>query len=736
MFTATNSGTNHCPEGLISRRTELMESEALFRATFENAAVGIAHVAPDGSFLRVNNRLCEIIGYPAGELVTKTFQEITHPEDREANLAHLQRALDGEVDCYSMEKRYLRKDGSVTWARLTVGCVRDADRTLEYFVSVVEDISERKRAELALRESRQDLEHAQALARTGSWRLDVGRGEITMSGELRRLFGEMKGPPTYKKFLAATHPGDRERIGRNWKAALKGAPYDIECRLIVGGKTTWVHVRAELQFDGRGRLLSTFGTVQDISDKKEAEEQLRESEERLRLSNEAAGIGTFTTDLESGLIQNSPELAAMLGVSKVTVTIEEAFARVHRDDVARVHAQYEAALRGEGAGKFKVDFRFVRPGGEIRWFTRAGRVDFRDGPAGRIPFRVVGACVDSTERMKAEEAVRASEERFRGIFEYAATGIAILDLEGRFESCNPAYSAMVGYTEEELRGLNFREVLHPDDREFNLAENRRLLAQEIPSFGISNRLVRKDGTVIWRYKHVSLLRNAAGTPARIISLVTDMTERKRHEEHITLLMREVNHRSKNMLAVVQSIARQTAATKPEEFVERFEERIRALAASQDLLIKNDWRGVGLDELVRLQLAHFNDLIGKRIDLRGPSLVISAPAAQTIGLVMHELATNAGKYGALSTGDGRVDIEWSVKCVAAGKETFLMCWRECGGPPVRAPSKQGFGSTVISRMAVESLDAHVELGFPATGFSWQLECPAVEVMEGNSSTSSA
>jgi PAS domain-containing protein len=194
---------------------------------------------------------------------------------------------------YSMEKRYLRKDGSVIWARLTVGCVRMADRRLDHLVSVIEDISDQKRAEAALHKGRQDLEHAQALARTGSWRFDAGRGEITMSGELRRLFGDIRGPPTYKKFLAATHPCDRERVWRNWKAALRGACYDTECRLIVGGKTTWVHVRAELEFDSHGKLLSTFGTVQDISDKKAAEEQLRDSEERLRVSNAAAGNRYF-----------------------------------------------------------------------------------------------------------------------------------------------------------------------------------------------------------------------------------------------------------------------------------------------------------------------------------------------------------------------------------------------------------------------------------------------------------
>ncbi len=591
-------------DALSSGSTELRESEALFRATFENAAVGIAHVAPDGSLLRVNSRLCDILGYPAGELVTKTFQELTHPDDCEANLAQLKRALDAEVDRYSMEKRYLRKGGSVTWARLTVGCVRNADRTLEYLVSVVEDISEQKRAEMALGESREDLERAQALARIGSWRLDVGCGKITMSGELRRLFGDMKGLSTYKNFLAAAHPGDRKRIGRDWKAALKGAPFDIECRLILGGKTTWIQVRAELQFDSQGRLRSTFGTVQDISDKKEAEEQLRESEERLRLSNQAAGIGTFTADFEAGRAYYSPELAAMLGAPSVrTAKIEEAFARVHGDDVQHVRAQYNAALNGNGSGLLKVDFRIVRPDGEIRWMTWAGRVEFRERPSGRIPFRVSGACVD-------------------------------------------------------------------------------------------------------------------------------ITERKRQEDQIRLLMREVNHRSKNMLTLVQAIARQTLTANPDDFLDRFAKRIEALSEGQDLLVKNAWKGADLNELVKSQLAHFEDLIGTRIKFHGPALFVSASAAQAIGMALHELATNAGKHGALANGDGRVVVEWCLERSGAG-ESFVMTWREQGGHRVVVPAKRGFGSTVICEMAEMSLGAKVELHFRTAGVVWLLSCAAGEIlMDGN------
>ncbi len=202
-----------------------------------------------------------------------------------------------------------------------------------------------------------------------------------------------------------------------------------------------------------------------------------------------------------------------------------------------------------------------------------------------------------------------------------------------------------------------------------------------------------------------------------------------------MLLHEVNHRSKNMLTVVQAIARQTAAANPDGFVARFGERIQALSKAQDLLVENEWNGVDIAELVRSQLAHFKDLIGARIELKGPSLFISASAAQTIGMALHELSTNAGKYGALSNADGRLEIGWGLERAEGEEETFAMYWREQGGPPIASPAKPGFGSTVIQRLARESLDAQVALEFLVTGLSWRLQCRAVEIMEGNRYNSS-
>jgi two-component sensor histidine kinase len=188
-------------------------------------------------------------------------------------------------------------------------------------------------------------------------------------------------------------------------------------------------------------------------------------------------------------------------------------------------------------------------------------------------------------------------------------------------------------------------------------------------------------------------------------------------------MSEINHRAKNLLSVVDAIAHQTATRTPEDFIERFSERIQSLSANQDLLIRNKWQGVEIESLVRAQLAPFADLIGTRIVMSGPKLRLNAASAQAIGLALHELATNAGKYGALSANAGRVDIGWGTD-----SDIFTMSWTEREGPPVSAPQRRGFGTVVIEGMAERSLCGTVDLDYAASGLTWRLTCPAANGLE--------
>jgi PAS domain S-box-containing protein len=680
-----------------------------------------------------NRTLYDLWGVPQGEPVTcSTFAAGVHPEDWATVKAAMELSLDpGGTHHYECEFRIVsRDDGTVRWV-FSDGEVTFDGETPARRVGIVQDITARKRIEESLRQSEERFRGIFEYAGTGIAITSLEGQFQSCNPAYSAILGYTEDEFRKLKFLNVVHPEDREANleGGHRLRAQEIPSFEIVTRYVAkGGKTVWVHKRVSLLRDAAGKPTGYIALVTDMTERKQAEAALRESEQRLRFALNNAHAAAWQWNILTGEQVWSPESYDLHGRDPKLgqPRYEDWLLCVHPDDRApTVKAAFDAAEKR--TPEYRTEYRVLLPSGEVRWLAAQGKVDYA---ADGTPVRVSGLNIDITERKQAEEALRASEERFHGIFKYAGTGIGITSLEGGFESCNPAFTAMLGYTEDELRGVNFRNLLHPDDRELNVAENRRLLAQEIPSFEIVNRYVRKDGKSIWAHKRVSLLRDAAGRPTNIIVLVTDITERKRYEEQIRLLLREVNHRAKNMLALVQAVARQTVATRPDDFIARFGERIQALAAAQDLLVKSEWKGVDLGELVRSQLAHFKDLAGTRIALKGPPLLISASAAQTIGMALHELATNAGKYGALTTGDGRVEVEWSLDRAGAGGETFAISWRESSGPPVAAPSKQGFGSTVICNLAESSLCAKVELNFAATGVTWRLQCPAAEVVDGS------
>jgi len=273
----------------------------------------------------------------------------------------------------------------------------------------------------------------------------------------------------------------------------------------------------------------------------------------------------------------------------------------------------------------------------------------------------------------------------------------------------------------------FTKRVHPDDLTRVQANLEAALDPVDPRRSATEfRLRRGNGQVRWVESNGLAYFEGAGPGRRAVSYVgtlADITERKEREEKEYLLMREVNHRAKNMLSVVDSIAHQTAAKNPNDFVERFSERIQALSANQDLLVRNEWKGVEIEDLVHAQLAHFTDLIGSRIAVRGPKLHLNAASAQAIGLALHELATNAGKYGALSTDAGHVDIRWLTD-----GNTLTMSWTELDGPLVSAPSRRGFGTIVMDSMAERSVGGTVDLDYASSGLTWRLTCPAATVLE--------
>jgi two-component sensor histidine kinase len=200
-------------------------------------------------------------------------------------------------------------------------------------------------------------------------------------------------------------------------------------------------------------------------------------------------------------------------------------------------------------------------------------------------------------------------------------------------------------------------------------------------------------------------------------IMRDISARKKAEEHVRLVMRELSHRTKNLLAVVQTMAWQTGRTSIDlnDFEQRFTRRVDALARSHELLVKSGWHGAALGELVRTQLTPFLDA-DARLAVEGPRLVLNPEAAQNIGLALHELATNASKYGALSCPDGKIEVSFSV-LADRGADRLRLRWREIGGPEVMTPTRTGFGHTVIKKIMAHYGD--VAIDFRPEGLVWQL-----------------
>jgi len=341
----------------------------------------------------------------------------------------------------------------------------------------------------------------------------------------------------------------------------------------------------------------------------------------------------------------------------------------------------------------------------------------------------------AVERTRDRQALQASKDRLQSALDAARLGSWRYDPSHRVFSWDARSKEIFGVPEDGATIEEFMNWVHPDDVEKVWAAYHRALDPSQPERSPTQfRLQRGNGKVSWVETQGLAYLEGAGRERQVVSFigtVQDITERKEREERERLLMREINHRAKNMLSLVHAIARQTAACEPPDFIGRFAERIQALAANQNLLIRNEWHGVDVKDLVRAQLAHFADLVGSRIAAHGPKLPLNPAAAQAIGLAMHELATNAGKYGALSTERGRVDIGW-----ATGGDTFSMSWTERDGPPVSAPKQRGFGTMVIEGMAKQSVDGAVELEYAPLGLTWRLTCPAANALERRREPSSA
>lgn len=330
------------------------------------------------------------------------------------------------------------------------------------------------------------------------------------------------------------------------------------------------------------------------------------------------------------------------------------------------------------------------------------------------------------ERVLARtRALSEVTEHFRLLFENAPVAMLMVDHEGWIRQVNASAETLFHYRKDELIGQQVGNLLPEEVRPrharlraaYHSAPTARPMGEGRELFGR-----RKDGENI--PVEIGLNPMFAGDKTFVVASIVDIAARRRSEQRMQLIMRELTHRSKNLLAVIQAIAREAAASSSdvETFHRTFAERLRGLASSHDILVARNWEGAPLGDLVRSQLAFLGQGDTARIEIEGDSMMLAPEAAQNLGLALHELATNAVKHGALSAPSGKVRIAWEVTEDADHEPRLVLAWRESGGAPVEPPRHKGFGHVVLEDVVPGMLGGTAALAFAPEGINWTLDVP--------------
>lgn len=368
---------------------------------------------------------------------------------------------------------------------------------------------------------------------------------------------------------------------------------------------------------------------------------------------------------------------------------------------------------------------------EMSWHRQDGsavQVSVRCSPIYDPSGAIVGGSTivrDITERQRVARRLPESERRLAAIIEQTSVGVAQTDLDGRFELVNPRLCQIVGRSADELRTLRMQDLVRPEDRAESDAKFQALVAGG-PPFNMEKSYIRPDGSTVWVSKYVSLIYRDDGRPDKAVAVILDISRRKLEAEHRELLLHELNHRVKNSLATVQAIALRTSASATDlaSFREAFMSRLLALSATHDLLARESWRGVELRSLVEMELTPYSEAGRQSPHIAGDAVQLNPRTAVALSLALHELATNAGKYGALATADGRVDVRWTAFS-RADQPWLELVWSESGGPPVEPPTRRGFGSRLIAEGIKHELGGDASLDFPVTGVVCRMTIPLAD-----------
>lgn len=451
------------------------------------------------------------------------------------------------------------------------------------------------------------------------------------------------------------------------------------------------------------------------------------------------GVGSYTWWIEDDTLEWSAGLLALYGRTSPPENIAEFVELIHPEDRPRIHEELESVLASDR--DYQSEFRILLPNGQERTVLDHGVV-LRD-TTGK-PVAVKGLETGTTfagrlgrPQSADNDAFRALEMRItrtdavlKAVFDAAPVGLGVWDRDFRFVHINRKLAEMNGLPAEAHIGRTVQELLPDLDDPAGIHE----IWTQILETGEPKSDIEVSGTTPanpgmtrhWREQFFPV-RSPDGVIG-VAAIAEDVTESKRANQQIDTLLGELNHRSKNMLTLISAIARQTARSHPDDFLKHFQDRLSAMAAAQDLLLTGSTGVVDMEELMRSQLRPVIEAAEARVSLAGDGqITIPASKAQTLALALHELATNAMKYGSLSEKDGELAVSWNL----APDGTVTVEWKERLGPIVAQPKTKGFGTKLIETMVPSLIDGNAVTNYDPEGLSWTLTFSADPTIQSHS-----
>lgn len=771
-------GDGEAPAGMLAmirpentRNRLPSKAEVDFKAIFTAAAVGLSELTPDGRFLSVNDHLCHLFGYSRDQLLRMTANDVTHPADLALSIAAYE-SVGATGEPASFDKRYIRADGREIWANSSLTRIADPAGASYRLLAVTVDLTARQRAEATLRESEARFRSLVSQATIGILEADAQGHCIYVNDSYCQMLGrdrpELLGMPIMDFAFSLNLPRNKQAF----TDFTRSGPVVQEKRLVrKDGGTLWVLNSLTPILGPHGETEGAMLTCVDITARRHAEAALAAELTSMTRLHEMSMVLTGSQDLPVLLdtilhsvmeLQHAPmgevrlrddrtgrlQVVAQRGIAlqapaggDADLAWNDAAAaalrlgsRIIIEDVetSQQHAPLRSTAAHNGFQAAQATPLFDRAGmplGVLSTFFRLPhRPSHRDM---RLTDLYARQAAEIVAGKLADQALRESEERLRFALDAVHMGTWSWDVLREVPTYDTRAREILGLAPDcQLLAGPLRRHIHPEDHERLREVMSRVFDPSGPGRSSCEfRWIRPDGVTIWialsgqgRFEGTGAERR----PAMISGTMLDITERKRSEEQQQLLTREVDHRAKNMLGTIQAMVTLSARSHETvgEFVAAIQNRIHALAHVHELLAGSRWYGMDLRQLFMQELAPYATGRPGAAELLGEVIVLRPPAAMAVTMVVHELVTNAAKYGALSTPEGKIRLHW--RRLTDG--SLAIDWAEIGGPPVSPPRRRGFGSQLIERSLRGGVGGDARLCFDPAGVRCSIRIPGSQITD--------